>query len=67
MFQQKNTSENQILFKASEVAKRLNISRSMTYQLMQSGELPTVRIHNAVRVRESDLETYVQNHWTGWK
>ena len=47
------------LLKAVDVAKRLNISRSLAYQLMQSGEIPTVRIRKLVRVYEPDLENYI--------
>jgi excisionase family DNA binding protein len=49
------------LLRAVEVAKRLNISRSLAYQLMQSGEIPTVRIRKLVRVYEPDLEQYILN------
>ncbi len=62
------TNTNSIkLLKAAEVAHRLNISRSQSYQLMQSGDLPTVRFGGNVRVRESDLEEYINLHWSGWK
>lgn len=55
------------LLRADEVAQRLNISRSLAYQLMQRGEIPTVRFGGSVRVRESDLGAYVQRSWSGWK
>ena len=56
-----NPGKNAIsLLKASDVARRLNISRSLAYQLMQTGEIPTVRIRNKiVRVYEPDLEQYI--------
>ncbi len=51
--------DNQIampkLLKADEVAKILNISRSLTYQLMQTGEIPTVRFGRNVRVLHKRL------------
>ena len=59
-----NTVTN--LLKANDVAKRLNISRSLAYQLMQNGKIPTVRINRTIRVKESDLEEFVQKCWTGW-
>ena len=51
-------SKNNInpLLKAGDIAIRLNISRSLAYQLMESGEIPTVRIRKLVRVYEPDLE-----------
>jgi len=58
-----NNSNN--LLRAIDVAQRLNISRSLAYQLMQSGEIPTVRIRNKiVRVFEPDLDQYILNSRT---
>ena len=54
------------LLKPQEIAQRLNISRAMAYKLLNTGELPTVRIGRIVRVREADLEAYIQKCWTGW-
>ncbi len=39
------------LLKAIEVAERLDISKSMAYQLMQRGDILPVRVGQAVRVR----------------
>jgi len=47
------------LLKSDEVAEILKISRAMAYKLMQRGEIPTIRIGSAVRVRVEDLEKYV--------
>ncbi len=55
------------LLRATEVARQLNISRSLTYQLMLRGDIPTVRFGGTVRVRMCDLEEYIQRGWTGWK
>ncbi len=49
------------LLKAEEVAKYLRISKSGAYRLMQTGEIPVVRIGKAVRVREEDIESFVLN------
>ena len=51
-----------ILLKGNDVARILNISRAFAYQLMRQGEIPTVRIGNAVRVRESDLLAWIDRH-----
>ncbi len=48
-----------VLLKATEVAKILNISRAMAYLLMQRGEIRTVRIGTARRVRKEDLNQYI--------
>ena len=49
------------LLKAEEVAKYLRISKSGAYRLMQTGEIPVVRIGKAVRVREEDIDSFVLN------
>jgi excisionase family DNA binding protein len=48
------------LLKAKEVADILQVSRSMAYRMMQRGEIPTIRVGNAVRVRGSDLEEFIK-------
>jgi excisionase family DNA binding protein len=53
------TNNPPILLKAMDVAKRLNISRSTAYQLMQTGEIPTIKIRKLVRVSQADLEQYI--------
>jgi excisionase family DNA binding protein len=52
------------LLRAEEVAKYLRISKSTAYHLMQIREIPVVQIGKAVRVREEDLEKYVQDSRT---
>ena len=56
-----------VLLKAEQVADILNIGLSKAYQLMQSGDIPTVRINRSVRVRPCDLDEYIQRCWSGWK
>jgi len=53
------------LLRASEVADRLGISLTFSYLLMQRGEIPTVRLGRAVRVRPSDLEQYIEMNISG--
>jgi excisionase family DNA binding protein len=50
------------LLKPNEVADFLNISRSFAYQLLQSGEIPVVRLGKACRVRPQDLEAFVEQN-----
>ena len=47
------------LLKAEEVAELLSVSRSFAYALMQTGQLPTVHLGRAVRVRPEDLEEFI--------
>ena len=49
------------LLKSEEVAKYQRISKSGAYQLMQTSEIPVVRIGKVVRVREEDIESFVLN------
>lgn len=59
-------AEQSYYLKADEVAERLNIHRSHVYRLIESGELPSVRIGNrTVRVPEGALEAYVEAHMQG--
>ena len=55
------------LLRADQVAEMLNIGLSKAYQLMQTGEIPTVRIDHSVRVRPCDLDEYIERCWSGWK
>lgn len=54
----------QSLLKASQIADKLCISRAFAYKLMQTGEIRTVKILGAVRVRLEDLDEYIlANVW----
>jgi len=48
------------LLMATEVAAILNVSKAMVYKLMQTGEIPSVRIRNSKRVRPADLREYIR-------
>jgi len=47
------------LLRIEDVAQRLAVSRSMAWKLIAYGQLRSVRIGRAVRVRPADLEAYV--------
>ena len=47
------------LLTPSDVAEVLKISKAKAYALLKSGDIPTVRIGALVRVRQQDLERYV--------
>jgi putative molybdopterin biosynthesis protein len=51
--------EEEPLLKSEEVAQKLHVSRSFAYLLMKRGDIPTVRIGTAVRVRPEDLQQYI--------
>ncbi len=50
-----------LLYKVSEVAAFLSLSRTTVYELVRSGALPSVRIGGARRVRGEDLARYVDS------
>jgi len=54
------------LLKVSQVASILNVSRAMTYRLMQQGEIRSVHISGSRRVRPEDLERYIEKNLTPW-
>jgi excisionase family DNA binding protein len=60
--------ENEIfenrLMKPTEVARLLNISRSLAYRLLNSGKIPSLRINKSIRVDPSDLEKFINNQKT---
>jgi excisionase family DNA binding protein len=53
-----------LLLRATEVAAALGIGRATAYELMASGELPTVRIGRAVRVPRAGLEEWIRQQTT---
>jgi excisionase family DNA binding protein len=46
--------------KVPEVAKVLRIARSRAYELVGSGEIPSVRIGRSVRVSRKELERWLE-------
>ena len=48
------------LLKAKEVAEILQVSRSLAYQMIRRGEIPTIRVGSAVRVQHGDLEKFIE-------
>jgi excisionase family DNA binding protein len=55
------TSSTALLLRTRDVAALLGMSESATYDLIYKGELPSVYIGSARRVRISDLEKYIAN------
>jgi excisionase family DNA binding protein len=48
------------LLKPTDVARILNISRALSYRLLQKGEIPVIRVNNAIRVMPNDLENFIE-------
>ena len=50
-----------MLYKLTDVANALSVSRTKVYELVRSGALPSVRIGGSRRVRGEDLAGYVDS------
>jgi excisionase family DNA binding protein len=50
---------SRLLYRVSEAAIALGLSRAKVYELISSGALRAVRIDGARRIRAADLEAYV--------
>ena len=53
--------EHRLLYRVTEVAVFLNVSRSKVYELLGSGDLRSVKIDRTRLVRGSDLRDYVES------
>ncbi len=51
-----------MLLRVGEAAETLGISRSKCYELIASGELPSVKIGQSVRVPVQDLITHIETN-----
>ena len=49
------------LLTAAEVADQLRVSTMTVYRLIRRGELPAVRVGRNYRVREADLEAFLDD------
>ena len=48
----------------AEVARQLRVSNMTVYRLINSGELPAVRIGKSYRLREADVDRYLSSRYT---
>ena len=53
---------NEKLLTPTEVQQLLRISQSTLYRLIRSGQLPSIRVGDAYRIRMSELEDYMDNN-----
>jgi excisionase family DNA binding protein len=52
------------LLTAKDVAQVLKISKPLAYRLIAEGQLPAVKFRRTVRVRQDDLEAFIQKNVT---
>jgi len=48
------------LLKVSEAAAEIRVSVPTVYRLIQDGDLQSVRIRKAIRIRREELDRYLQ-------
>ena len=53
--------EDRLLYRVTEIAVFLNVSRSKVYELLASGDLRSVKIDRTRLVRGSGLRDYVES------
>lgn len=49
------------MLKGTEIALFLNISKAYAYRLIAEGQIPAVRFGRTVRVRQIDLEQFIEH------
>ena len=55
------------LLKVPDVADILNCSKAYIYKLVKQGEITSVQIGTAVRIRPQDLDRYIRENLTGYQ
>lgn len=53
--------DDKLLYRITEVAEHLSLSRSKVYELVRTGVLPSVRIDRVRRIRGADVIAYVES------
>lgn len=48
----------------AEVADLLRVSNMTVYRLVQSGQLPAVRVGRSYRIREDDMDRFLATQYT---
>ena len=56
----KEIAPQRLLLRISEVAETLGIGRTKIYEMIATGELPTVRVGRAVRISVTALQKWVE-------
>ena len=52
----------QDLFSVMEVCQKLGMGKSWVHRKIKSGEIPSIRLGNNIKVRRKDLEEYLEGH-----
>lgn len=57
-FAQPSESTAKLLLSVTEAAARLGVGRTLMYELIRTGAIPSVRVGRLRRIRAADLEAY---------
>lgn len=60
------TTPQRTLINASVAGDRLGVSTHRVYELVRSGELPSVRLGRTIRIDPAALETFIAEGGTGY-
>ena len=60
IFEEFKSGGTLVLLTAQDIAQMMQISKSMAYQLMQKGNIKTVKFGRSVRVRPIDLDRFIK-------
>jgi excisionase family DNA binding protein len=52
------------LLTPNEVAEQLRVSTMTVYRLIKSGELPAARISSSYRLREDDVDAFLESRFS---
>jgi excisionase family DNA binding protein len=50
------------LLSIAQVCQRLDMGKSWVYRRIHEGEIPSVRLGRAIKIRRADLEKYLEEH-----
>jgi excisionase family DNA binding protein len=53
-------ADGKLLYRPAEAAQSLGLSRTRVYQLMQAGELASVKVGSSRRILATDLDAFVR-------
>ena len=60
-------SVERLLYRPAEAAEAIGVSRSRMYELIDSGDIPSIRIGGTLRVPVDELRRWVEQKLAEWK
>ena len=60
-------SVERLLYRPAEAAEAIGVSRSRMYEMIDSGDIPSVRIGGTLRVPVDELRRRVEEKLAEWK